>query len=42
MRLIMQHAEDYELAKNGCINEGEVATRLGLQGVSMILQKNNY
>ena len=28
--LIMQHAEDYELSKNSCINEGEVATRLGL------------
>ena len=37
--LIMQHAEDYELAKNSCINQGEVATRLGLQGVSDIADK---
>ncbi len=37
--LIMQHAEDYELSKNSCINEGEIATRLGLQGVSDIAEK---
>ena len=37
--LIMQHAEDYELSKNSCINEGEVATRLGLQGVSDIAEQ---
>ncbi len=37
--LIMQHAEDFELSKNSCINEGEVATRLGLQGVSDIAEK---
>ena len=37
--LIMQHAEDYELSKNSCINEGEVATRLGLQGVSDIAER---
>ncbi len=37
--LIMQHTEDYELSKNSCINEGEVATRLGLQGVSDIAEK---
>jgi len=37
--LIMQHAEDYELSKNSCINEGEVATRLGLQGISDIAEK---
>jgi len=37
--LIMQHVEDYELSKNSCINEGEVATRLGLQGVSDIAEK---
>ena len=35
----MQHAEDYELSKNACINQGEVATRLGLQGVSDIAEK---
>ena len=37
--LIMQHAEDYELSKSSCINESEVATRLGLQGVSDIAEK---
>ena len=37
--LIMQHAEDYELSKDACINTGEVATRLGLQGVSDIAEK---
>ncbi len=37
--LIMQHVEDYELSKNSCINQGEVATRLGLQGVSDIAEK---
>tara|TARA_X000001036_G_scaffold257708_1_gene239644 strand:+ start:16 stop:1305 length:1290 start_codon:yes stop_codon:yes gene_type:complete len=37
--LIMQHAEDYELAKNSCINDGEIATRLGLEGVSQIAEK---
>ena len=31
--LIMQHAEDYELAKDGMINEGIIATKLGLQGI---------
>ena len=37
--LIMQHAEDYELSKNSCINDGEIATRLGLEGVSHIAEK---
>jgi len=37
--LIMQHAEDYELSKNSCINDGEIATRLGLEGVSAIAEK---
>ena len=37
--LIMQHAEDYELSKNGCINDGEVSTRLGLEGISYIAEK---
>ena len=31
--LIMQHAEDYELAKDGMINECIIATKLGLQGI---------
>ena len=37
--LIMQHAEDFELSKNGYINEGEVATRLGLEGISDVAEK---
>ena len=37
--LLMQHAEDYELSKNSCINDGEIATRLGLEGVSQIAEK---
>jgi dihydroorotase len=37
--LIMQHAEDSELSKNGCINEGEISTRLGLEGISYIAEK---
>ena len=37
--LIMQHAEDYELSKNGCINEGEISNRLGLEGISPIAEK---
>ena len=37
--LIMQHAEDYELSKNACINDGEIATRLGLQGISALAEK---
>ncbi len=37
--LIMQHAEDYELSKNACINDGEIATRLGLEGLSSIAEK---
>ena len=37
--LIMQHTEDYELSKNGCINEGEISNRLGLEGISSIAEK---
>ncbi len=37
--LIMQHAEDYELSKNRCINEGEVSNRLGLSGISSVAEK---
>jgi len=37
--LIMQHAEDFELSKNACINDGEIATRLGLKGVTSIAEK---
>ena len=32
--LIIQHAEDLELSKNGMINDGIIATKLGLQGIS--------
>ena len=31
--LIIQHAEDYELSKDGMINDGIIATKLGLQGI---------
>ena len=31
--LVVQHLEDPELAANGVMNEGEVATRLGLSGI---------
>jgi len=31
--LILQHAEDYELSQNGMINDGIIATKLGLQGI---------
>ncbi len=31
--LIIQHAEDAELSKGGMINDGIIATKLGLQGV---------
>ncbi|GAK33886.1 dihydroorotase [Iodidimonas nitroreducens] len=32
-RMILHHAEDPGLAANGMMNEGETATRLGLQGI---------
>ena len=31
--LIIQHAEDAELSKDGMINDGVIATKLGLQGI---------
>lgn len=31
--LIVQHAEDPSLARDGCANEGEIATRLGLPDI---------
>ena len=37
--LVMQHAEDYELSKNGDINDSEIATRLGLEGISDVAEK---
>ena len=36
--LIMQHAEDYELSKNGMINDGIISTKLGLQGIPEIAE----
>jgi len=37
--LIMQHAEDYYLAKNGMVNNSIVATKLGLPGIPDIAEK---
>ncbi len=37
--LIMQHAEDFELSKNGMMNDGIIATKLGLQGIPDIAEK---
>ena len=36
--LILQHAEDYELSQNGMINDGLIATKLGLQGIPEIAE----
>ena len=37
--LIMQHAEDYELSMNGMMNDGVIATKLGLQGIPDLAEK---
>mgnify|MGYP000041133100 FL=1 len=37
--LIMQHAEDHHLAKNGMVNSGIVATKLGLSGIPDIAER---
>jgi len=37
--LIIQHAEDYNLSEGGLINDGEISTRLGLQGIPSIAEK---
>ena len=37
--LIMQHAEDYELAKNGMINSGIIATKLGLSSIPDVAER---
>ncbi len=37
--LIMQHPEDYELAKDGMVNDGVISTKLGLQGIPDIAEK---
>ena len=39
--LIMQHVQDYELSKDGLVNEGEISTRLGLSGIPTIAGENN-
>jgi len=36
--LILQHAEDLELSKNGMINDGIIATKLGLQGIPYLAE----
>ena len=37
--LIMQHAEDYSLSKNGMINSGIIATILGLSGIPYVAER---
>ena len=37
--LIIQHAEDFELAKNGQVNDGIIATKLGLHGIPDYAEK---
>ena len=37
--LIIQHAEDYELAKSGMMNDGIISTKLGLQGIPDVAEK---
>jgi dihydroorotase len=37
--LIMQHAEDYHLSKNGMINSGIIATKLGLSGIPDVAER---
>ena len=37
--LVIQHAEDFELSKNGMVNDGIIATKLGLQGIPDLAEK---
>ena len=37
--LVMQHAEDYELAENGTVNDGIISTKLGLHGITDLAEK---
>ncbi len=37
--LIMQHAEDNELSQDGMMNDGVIATKLGLQGIPEVAEK---
>ena len=37
--LIMQNAEDIDLAENGTVNDGIISTKLGLQGITELAEK---
>ena len=37
--LVMQHAEDQELSKDGMINDGVISTKLGIPGISDLSEK---
>jgi len=37
--LVIQQAEDEELAKDGLVNDGIISTKLGLQGISELAEK---
>ena len=37
--LVIQHAEDNELSQNGMMNDGVIATKLGLQGIPEVAEK---
>ena len=37
--LVMQHAEDIDLAENGTVNDGIISTKLGLQGITDLAEK---
>ncbi len=37
--LIIQHAEDSDLAQNGMMNDGIISTKLGLQGIPDVAEK---
>ena len=37
--LVMQHAEDQELSKDGMINDGIISTKLGIPGISDLAEK---
>ena len=37
--LVIQHAEDFDLADDGMMNDGTVSTKLGLQGIPDVAEK---
>ncbi len=37
-RMVIQHPEEPSLAQNGCMTEGEIATRLGLPGITPLAE----